>query len=102
MVTLKVLVPRNIRQTHGYVIDKEGLPSGAKADLTFRLKGDIPERLEYGGTEKPGDYVFSASAKLTKFGKTLTLNRYSPNRYKTIETNVQIIILEIFCNNKIM
>ena len=63
----------------------EGLPSGAKADLTLRLKGDIPERLQYGGTEKPGDYVFSASAKLTKFGKTLTLNRYSPNRYKTIE-----------------
>ena len=85
MGTLKVLVPRDIRQTRGYVIDQEGLPSGAKADLTLRLKGDIPERLQYGGTEKPGDYVFSTSAKLTKFGKTLTLNRYSPNRYKTIE-----------------
>ena len=78
--TMKVLVPRDIRQTHGYVIDKERLPSGAKADLTLRLKGDIPERMQYGGTEKPGDYIFSASAKLTKFGKTLTLNRYSNDR----------------------
>lgn len=80
MGTLKVQVPKDIRRTHGYVIDKDGLPSGATADLTLRLKGDIPERMQYGGTEKPGDYIFSASAKLTKFGKTLTLNRYSNDR----------------------
>ena len=94
MGTLKVVVPRDIRETRGYVIDNEGLPSGAKADFMLRLKGEIPERggnwREYGGTKKPGDYVFSASAKLTKFGRTLTLNRYSPNRYKTIKTNFQI------------
>ena len=43
-------------------------PSGSKADFELKLHGDIPEHIR-DGDGKPGAYILSSSAKVTKFGK---------------------------------
>ena len=43
-------------------------PSGSKADFELKLLGDIPEHIR-SGDGRPGAYIFSSSAKVTKFGK---------------------------------
>ena len=42
-------------------------PSGSKADFELKILGDIPEHIR-SGDGKPGAYIFSSSAKVTKFG----------------------------------
>ena len=70
----------NEGQTRGYITDIEDKISGATADFKLKFNGDIPEHLQNGGTKKPGYYIFSASAKLTKFGYSIIRNRYSKER----------------------
>ena len=41
-------------------------PSGSKADFELKLLGDIPEHIR-SGDGRPGAYIFSSSAKVTKF-----------------------------------
>ena len=42
--------------------------SGSKADFELKLLGEIPENIR-SGDGRPGAYIFSSSAKVTKFGK---------------------------------
>ena len=42
--------------------------SGSKADFELKLLGEIPEKIR-SGDGRPGAYIFSSSAKVTKFGK---------------------------------
>ena len=74
------MIPHNVGQIRGYITDKEGFPSGATADFKLKFDVDIPEHLQNGGTKKPGYYMFSASAKLTKFGYSQIRDRYSKDR----------------------
>ena len=77
---MKIVIPHNVGQVRGFITDMEGFPSGATADFQLKFNVDIPEHLQNGGTKKPGYYIFSASAKVTKFGYSLTKIRHVKER----------------------
>ena len=73
---MKVPLPPDLGpQQYEYWRKPQYFPSGGKVDVELKLMADIPERLQNGGIKKPAIYTYSASAKLTEFGKLLVYDR---------------------------
>lgn len=72
---LKIDIPTYFSPSNGYRGEDFVPPFGSKADFELKVLGDIPKDVSY-GTGKPGTYIFSTSAVITKFGKIMRRYEY--------------------------